>query len=98
MTYAGSTTSYGYDIDGLLTGTSDFTITTIGDLPRSVITLTNVDCTSASQNYRPRESSCGATGTSNSDYTLMIPVVGDIKIVLAQGGATVTGIVRVSGL
>lgn len=69
---------------------ADLTLTVVNsNFTKTIITLTNAD-TDAAEWY-PRASSCGATGTSNSDNMILIPVIGHLQLAVAQGGNAKTG-------
>lgn len=68
----------------------DLTLSVVNsELAITLLTLTNADTDQAQ--YYPRTASCGATGTANVDTNIMLPVVGVLQVVVAQGGATKTG-------
>lgn len=69
-----------------LANTADVTVSTDGLYASTILTLTNLDITSTAATYYPRVASCGNTGSANSDTSIMPPVIGRLKIVIAQGG------------
>lgn len=103
---SGDATAYIRGVDCLLYGisfvkgsnsianTSDITVSSLGPFPVTILTLTNLDVTSTPAHYYPRVDSCGNTGTALSANNILVPVVGDVKVVIAQGGNA--GIVDVS--
>lgn len=75
---------------GTLSDGVDLTLASVqGETAITLLTLTNANTDQAE--YYPRASSCGNTGTSNSDSMIMQPVVGHLRLTIAQGGATHTG-------
>lgn len=87
-------------VNGLLYGFfyAPGTIATGGDLTisfvnsasaQTLLTITNAGTSNVS--WYPRGSSCGATGTSTSDNLVMIPVIGYLKVVVAEGGNAASG-------
>ncbi len=77
---------YGIHEDkGTLADGVDLTLAVIqSEEPKTIITLTNAN-TDNNALY-PRDSSCGDTGTSNSDNLIMKAVVGTLQLTIAQGG------------
>jgi len=71
---------------GTIATGGDLTISFVnGANAQTVLTVTNGGTSNVS--WYPRGSSCGATGTSNSDNLIMIPIVGLPKVVVADGGS-----------
>ncbi len=82
---------YGFIEDkGSLADGVDMTLSVVNsELAITLLTLT--DANTDGTQYYPRGSSCGSTGTSNSDNLIMLPIVGLLKCVISQGGETKTG-------
>jgi hypothetical protein len=57
----------------------------------AVTLLTLTDANTDQAQFYPRGNSCGATGASNADGLIMLPVVGVLQLAVAQGGTTKTG-------
>jgi hypothetical protein len=77
---------YGIHQDnGTLAAGVDFTVAVVqSEMLKTIITLTDANTDNTA--YYPRSSSCGATGTSNSDNLIMMAVVGTLQLTIAQGG------------
>lgn len=87
---AGLVIGYAYDRGTLDNATTDITVTE-EDTGASLLTLTNV---TASARYRPRVATHDVNGLATG--ALDAPaVVGRIKVVVAQGGASKTGTLHV---
>ena len=72
-------------VPGTIATGGDLTISwTLGSNAQTILTITNAGTSDVS--WYPRSSSCGATGTSNSDNLIMVPFFGLPKVVVAQGG------------
>jgi hypothetical protein len=79
------------------------TIATGGDVTLSVVNtvvtktiLTMTDAGTATLIKYPRGNACGATGTVGTDGIQLIPVVGKLKVVVAQGGNAGAGTLYVT--
>lgn len=72
-------------VPGTIATGGDVTLTVVNSaLTKTILTLTNAG-TSTLIRY-PRGSGCGATGTVGTDAVTMIPVIGRLKVVVAEGG------------
>ena len=77
-----------YDIGSFAAGV-DVTISTVNsDAAQTHLTLTDAN---ASATYYPRLAACGATGSAETALTVLPPVLGQLKMVVAQGGNAKTG-------
>jgi hypothetical protein len=78
-----------YVPDTLDTG-ADLTITsTQSECDITILTITNAGTSEVE--WYPRLNSCGATGAANTDYLVLPPVIGALKVVVAQGGVSMSG-------
>jgi hypothetical protein len=82
---------YGVHEDkGTLSNGVDLTLAVVNsEKPYTLLTLTNADTDNTE--LFPRVSSCGNTGTVGTDQLIMLPVTGQLKLTIAQGGAAHTG-------
>jgi len=72
-----------------LPNTTDITLSVVnGALNTTLLTLTDV---AADAVLYPRGNSCGATGIVSTDGLILLPVIGVLKVVVAQGGDVQTG-------
>lgn len=77
-------------VPGTLDTGADLTISTSqSECDITILTITNAGTSEVE--WYPRLNSCGATGTANTDYLIMPPIIGALKVVVAQGGDTKTG-------
>lgn len=82
---------YGLHEDkGTLADGVDFTLAVVlSEAVQTVITLTNAN--TDNQMFFPRLDSCSVTGTALSQNMTMIPIMGTLRLTIAQGGDTKTG-------
>ncbi len=77
-------------VPGTLDTGADLTISTINSaVAKTLLTITNAGTSTV--NWYPRASTCGATGTVTTDNAVLLPVVGRLQVVVAQGGTSTTG-------
>lgn len=77
-------------VPGTLATGADLTIgVTQSEYDATILTITDAGTSEVS--WYPRNSTCGATGTSNSDALVYPPVVGHVQVVVAQGGNATSG-------
>lgn len=77
-------------VPGTIDTGADLTISfTNSVITQTVLTITNAGTSAIS--WYPRVDTCGATGTALSANDQMVPIIGYLKVVVAQGAATKAG-------